>query len=60
MQQRAVIRNCTSVCDVERAVEMVLLLDCIFVFMELIGFLIVANVYFEKRFHGKKGLSGNR
>ncbi|MFR1872081.1 MAG: hypothetical protein ACLSXO_06110, partial [Coprococcus sp.] len=33
---------------------MVLLLDCIFVFMELIGFLIVANVYFEKRFHGKK------
>ena len=54
MQQRAVFRNCTSVCDVERAIAMDIFFDSILIVMELIGLFTIADVYFEQKFDGKK------
>lgn len=53
MQQRAVFRNCTSVCDVERAIAMDIFFDSILIVMELIGLFTIADVYFEQKFDGK-------
>lgn len=54
MQQRAVFRNCTSVCDVERAIAMDIFFDSILIVMELIGLFTIADVYFERKFDGRK------
>ena len=54
MQQRAVFRNCTSVCDVKRAIAMDIFFDSILIVMELIGLFTIADVYFEQKFDGKK------
>ena len=54
MQQRAVFRNCTSVCDVERAIAMNIFFDSILIVMELIGLFTIADVYFEREFDGRK------
>ena len=56
MQQRAVFRNCTSVCDLEGMLVLDIFFDCILLTIEIIGLFIIADVFFERKFKRIKSM----
>ena len=52
MQQRAVFRNCTSVCDLEGMLVLDIFFDCILLTIEIIGLLLLRMYFLRENSKG--------